>query len=83
MERVLVLESTYCTWHFQIKLKLHSEFIILSIRRKGITLTFTILFSLILINNFIGLFPYIFTTLSNNINITCTPMIKIYIIWMN
>lgn len=41
---------------------IHKEFkIIIGPKIKGITLIFTSLFTLIIINNFIGLFPYIFT----------------------
>lgn len=42
--------------------KLHREFKILTgAKNKGITLIFTSLFIIIVVNNFIGLFPYIFT----------------------
>nr|ADO60615.1 ATP synthase F0 subunit 6 [Omonadus floralis] len=45
---------------------LHSEFkILMGSNYKGSTLIFISLFSLILINNFMGLFPYIFTSTSH------------------
>lgn len=46
---------------------LHKEFKVLlgNPNQKGITLIFVSLFSLILFNNFIGLFPYIFTSTSH------------------
>lgn len=46
---------------------LHKEFTVLlgNPNQKGITLIFVSLFSLILFNNFIGLFPYIFTSTSH------------------
>nr|QWB85798.1 ATP synthase F0 subunit 6 [Arhopalus rusticus] len=45
---------------------LHKEFkILLGINSKGSTLIFISLFSLILFNNFLGLFPYIFTSTSH------------------
>nr|ASY98306.1 ATP synthase F0 subunit 6 [Amorphoscelis chinensis] len=51
-------------WH-TITFKLHSEFKLLigpSKPYKGSTFIFIALFSLILFNNFLGLFPYIFTS---------------------
>nr|ARH54017.1 ATP synthase F0 subunit 6 [Stricticollis tobias] len=45
---------------------LHSEFkILIGENSKGSTLLFISLFSLIMINNFMGLFPYIFTSTSH------------------
>nr|YP_010415149.1 ATP synthase F0 subunit 6 [Tribolium freemani]URX54543.1 ATP synthase F0 subunit 6 [Tribolium freemani] len=45
---------------------LHKEFLtLLGPRNKTLTLTFISLFSLILFNNFLGLFPYIFTSTSH------------------
>nr|ALO70255.1 ATP synthase F0 subunit 6 [Aleochara sp. 1 EF-2015] len=45
---------------------LHNEFkILLGVKIKGSTLIFISLFSLILFNNFLGLFPYIFTSSSH------------------
>nr|APX39188.1 ATP synthase F0 subunit 6 [Chrysolina polita] len=45
--------------------KLHFEFKILTYKNQGSTLMFTSLFSLLLFNNFMGLFPYIFTSTSH------------------
>nr|AXS65484.1 ATP synthase F0 subunit 6 [Silvanidae sp. KM-2017] len=44
---------------------LHKEFKILTMNSKGSTLMFVSVFSLIMINNFMGLFPYIFTSTSH------------------
>nr|AXS65267.1 ATP synthase F0 subunit 6 [Cucujoidea sp. 37 KM-2017] len=44
---------------------LHKEFKILTHNSKGSTLMFTSIFSLIMINNFMGLFPYVFTSTSH------------------
>nr|QUB07167.1 ATP synthase F0 subunit 6 [Sagra femorata] len=44
---------------------MHKEFKLLSGPSKGGTLMFISLFSLIMINNFMGLFPYIFTSTSH------------------
>nr|ALO70569.1 ATP synthase F0 subunit 6 [Eusphalerum torquatum] len=57
-------------WNFiwiKINLTLHKEFKILisNNKIKGSTLIFISLFSLIMFNNFIGLFPYIFTSTSH------------------
>nr|ARH53991.1 ATP synthase F0 subunit 6 [Phyllobrotica quadrimaculata] len=50
----------------KIILTLHKEFkILLSINYQGSTLIFISLFTLILFNNFLGLFPYIFTSTSH------------------
>lgn len=49
-----------------IIIKLHNEFkILLGVKSKGITLIIVSLFFFILINNFIGLIPYIFTRSSH------------------
>nr|YP_009995484.1 ATP synthase F0 subunit 6 [Ochthebius sculptoides]QNP09939.1 ATP synthase F0 subunit 6 [Ochthebius sculptoides] len=50
----------------KICLTLHQEFkILLGNKIKGMTLMFISLFSMILFNNFLGLFPYIFTSSSH------------------
>nr|APX39221.1 ATP synthase F0 subunit 6 [Chrysolina americana] len=49
----------------QIFSKLHLEFKILINKSKGETLIFISVFSLIVFNNFMGLFPYIFTATSH------------------
>nr|YP_009441647.1 ATP synthase F0 subunit 6 [Monotoma quadricollis]AOY39166.1 ATP synthase F0 subunit 6 [Monotoma quadricollis] len=50
---------------FNIIITLHKEFKILINKSNGSTLIFISLFSLILFNNFMGLFPYIFTSTSH------------------
>nr|AML25910.1 ATP synthase F0 subunit 6 [Staphylinidae sp. BMNH 1274216] len=56
-------------WNFlwiKILFVLHNEFkILLGTKIKGSTLIFISLFSIILFNNFMGLFPYIFTSSSH------------------
>nr|ALO71034.1 ATP synthase F0 subunit 6 [Aleocharinae sp. 5 EF-2015] len=56
-------------WNFlwiKIILILHNEFkILLGTKIKGSTLIFISLFSIIVFNNFLGLFPYIFTSSSH------------------
>nr|ALO70963.1 ATP synthase F0 subunit 6 [Aleocharinae sp. 4 EF-2015] len=56
-------------WHFiwiKIIMILHNEFkILLGTKIKGSTLIFISLFSIIMFNNFLGLFPYIFTSSSH------------------
>nr|UYB77579.1 ATP synthase F0 subunit 6 [Philonthus lomatus] len=56
-------------WNFmwiKIMMTLHNEFkILLSNSIKGSTLIFISLFSFIMLNNFLGLFPYIFTSTSH------------------
>nr|AML25840.1 ATP synthase F0 subunit 6 [Staphylinidae sp. BMNH 1274170] len=56
-------------WNFlwvKITITLHNEFkILLGSKIKGSTLIFISLFSMILFNNFLGLFPYIFTSSSH------------------
>lgn len=61
------LPSRYHIFWNNILLTLHKEFkTLLGIRgHKGTTLIFISLFSIILFNNFIGLFPYIFTRTSH------------------
>nr|AYW52341.1 ATP synthase F0 subunit 6 [Entiminae sp. ACP-2013] len=62
---------------------LHKEFknLIKTQNFKGTTLIFISLFSLILFNNFLGLFPYIFTCTSH-INLTLTLSIPLWITFM-
>nr|AML25988.1 ATP synthase F0 subunit 6 [Staphylinidae sp. BMNH 1274232] len=56
-------------WNFlwiTIMMTLHNEFkILMSNKFKGSTLIFISLFSMIMFNNFLGLFPYIFTSSSH------------------
>lgn len=59
--------------------KLHQEFkILLGNKIKGITLIFITIFSLIIFNNFLGLFPYIFTS-SRHLAFSLTLSLPIWI----
>nr|AOY39153.1 ATP synthase F0 subunit 6 [Meropathus sp. BMNH 675618] len=50
----------------KINMILHNEFkVLLGTKIKGMTLIFISLFSMIMFNNFLGLFPYIFTSTSH------------------
>nr|WKU84032.1 ATP synthase F0 subunit 6 [Ocyptamus dimidiatus] len=61
------LPSRYHIIWNNILMTLHKEFKILlgNTNQKGITLIFISLFSMIFFNNFLGLFPYIFTSTSH------------------
>lgn len=60
--------------------KLHAEFRVLigNIPKQGMTLTFLALFFFIVINNFIGLFPYIFTS-SSHLTLTLTLALPLWL----
>uniref|UniRef100_UPI0030E0BD71 ATP synthase F0 subunit 6 n=1 Tax=Byasa confusa TaxID=3078925 RepID=UPI0030E0BD71 len=62
----IIPNRQFILWNFILN-KLHNEFKILlgNIKIKGSTLIFISLFSFILFNNFLGLFPYIFTSTSH------------------
>nr|ARH54199.1 ATP synthase F0 subunit 6 [Coleoptera sp. 2 AH-2016] len=62
-----LIPSRFNMWWKLISNSLHKEFKILisSKNSNGSTLMFISLFSLIIMNNFIGLFPYIFTSTSH------------------
>nr|YP_010693548.1 ATP synthase F0 subunit 6 [Scolytoplatypus wugongshanensis]WCB99739.1 ATP synthase F0 subunit 6 [Scolytoplatypus wugongshanensis] len=61
---------------------IHNEFkILLSKFNKGSSMIFTTLFLMILINNFMGLFPYIFTS-SSHMNFTMTFSIPLWLTFM-
>nr|ALO70400.1 ATP synthase F0 subunit 6 [Bolitobius castaneus] len=70
---ILIIPSVYwiipSRWNFiwmKITLTLHNEFkILMGKNSKGNSLIFISLFSIILFNNFLGLFPYIFTSSSH------------------
>nr|AOY39712.1 ATP synthase F0 subunit 6 [Scolytinae sp. BMNH 1043001] len=66
-----------------ISTSMHSEFKILikSPIHKGSTLIFSSLFIMIMLNNFLGLFPYIFTS-SSHMNFTLTLSLPLWISFM-
>nr|ASM41800.1 ATP synthase F0 subunit 6 [Stictoleptura succedanea] len=66
-----------------IILILHKEFKVLigNINSKGSTLIFISLFSIILFNNFLGLFPYIFTSTSH-MTLTLTLALPLWLTFM-
>nr|YP_009995497.1 ATP synthase F0 subunit 6 [Ochthebius uniformis]QNP09952.1 ATP synthase F0 subunit 6 [Ochthebius uniformis] len=66
----------------KICLILHKEFkTLLGNKIKGMTLMFISLFSMILFNNFLGLFPYIFTS-SSHLVLTLTLALPLWISFM-
>nr|YP_009048683.1 ATP synthase F0 subunit 6 [Byasa alcinous]AHZ89277.1 ATP synthase F0 subunit 6 [Byasa alcinous] len=84
----IIPNRQFILWNFILN-KLHNEFKILSGNKniKGSTLIFISLFSFILFNNFLGLFPYIFTstshlTISLSISLTLWLSFMFYG-WMN
>nr|ALO76135.1 ATP synthase F0 subunit 6 [Aphodius sp. APH01] len=60
-----LIPSRYSFLWNKVIMSLHLEFKILLGKFKGSTLMFISLFSMILFNNFLGLFPYIFTSTSH------------------
>nr|YP_006575956.1 ATP synthase F0 subunit 6 [Aporia crataegi]AER26668.1 ATP synthase F0 subunit 6 [Aporia crataegi]AXU98815.1 ATP synthase F0 subunit 6 [Aporia crataegi]QWT29599.1 ATP synthase F0 subunit 6 [Aporia crataegi] len=72
----------FILWKFII-MKLHNEFkILLNFKKnKGSTFIFISLFSYILFNNFLGLFPYIFTSTSH-LTISLTLSISFWLSFM-
>nr|AVN68346.1 ATP synthase F0 subunit 6 [Euphyllodromia sp. Z257] len=79
----LIPNRLFMLW-FNMMINLHKEFKILigfkSIN-KGMTLIFISLFSLIMINNFMGLFPYMFTSTSHLI-MTLTMALPLWMSFM-
>nr|WKU84124.1 ATP synthase F0 subunit 6 [Salpingogaster sp. ECU13] len=71
-----LLPSRFHIIWINIMKTLHKEFFILlgNSNQKGLTLIFISLFSMILFNNFMGLFPYIFTSTSH---LTLTLMLAL------
>nr|AQD17640.1 ATP synthase F0 subunit 6 [Callosobruchus chinensis] len=66
----------------KINLILHKEFkILLNHKSQGSTLMFISLFTLILFNNFLGLFPYIFTSTSHLV-LTLTLALPLWLSFM-
>nr|URX53451.1 ATP synthase F0 subunit 6 [Incisitermes minor] len=69
------------TWNL-LTTKLHNEFkTLLGKESKGSTFLFVSLFSLILFNNFLGLFPYIFTSTSH-LTMTLTMALPLWASFM-
>nr|AML25631.1 ATP synthase F0 subunit 6 [Staphylinidae sp. BMNH 1274679] len=72
-------------WNFlwiSMIMTLHNEFkVLLGNKIKGSTLIFISLFSLILFNNFLGLFPYIFTS-SSHLIMTLTLALPLWLSFM-
>nr|URX53284.1 ATP synthase F0 subunit 6 [Glyptotermes sp. 11 AB-2022a] len=61
-----LIPSRHTTMWNMLLMKLHNEFkTLMGEKNKGSTLMFISLFSLILFNNFLGLFPFIFTSTSH------------------
>lgn len=77
-----IIPSRYNLIWNQITQKLHSEFkILINSPHNGRTLIFIALFSIILFNNFLGLFPYIFTS-SSHIVITLSLALPLWLAFM-
>nr|YP_010004110.1 ATP synthase F0 subunit 6 [Appias lyncida]QNR01216.1 ATP synthase F0 subunit 6 [Appias lyncida] len=78
----LIPNRHFILWKFIIN-KLHNEFkILLNINNnKGSTFIFISLFSFILFNNFLGLFPYIFTSTSH-LSISLTISLSLWLTFM-
>ena len=74
-----IIPSRYNIFWNQIIIKLYSEFkILINSPNNGRTLIFIALFSIIIFNNFLGLFPYIFTS-SSHIVITLTLALPLWL----
>nr|AML26381.1 ATP synthase F0 subunit 6 [Staphylinidae sp. BMNH 1274633] len=68
-------------WIMLIKI-LHQEFkVLIGVKIKGSTLMFISLFSIILFNNLLGLFPYIFTS-SSHLAMTLTLALPLWLSFM-
>nr|APX40126.1 ATP synthase F0 subunit 6 [Chaetocnema arida] len=78
-----VIPSRLNMMWMKIIMTLHKEFKILinNYKSKGSTLIFISLFSLILFNNFLGLFPYIFTSTSH-MTLTLTLSLPLWLSFM-
>nr|AML26097.1 ATP synthase F0 subunit 6 [Staphylinidae sp. BMNH 1274257] len=77
-----LIPSRYNYIWIKILLILHNEFkILLTSKFKGSSLIFITLFSMILFNNFLGLFPYIFTS-SSHLIMTLTLALPLWLSFM-
>nr|YP_010827577.1 ATP synthase F0 subunit 6 [Galinthias amoena]WFD61173.1 ATP synthase F0 subunit 6 [Galinthias amoena] len=79
----LIPNRTMIMWNFIIN-KLHEEFKLLIGKKKiskGSTFIFISIFSIILFNNFLGLFPYIFTSTSHMV-MTLTLALPLWLCFM-
>nr|QIV24631.1 ATP synthase F0 subunit 6 [Rhipidocerus australasiae] len=81
-QSIWLIPSRHSILWTNILMILHKEFkLLLGTQSKGSTLTFISLFSLILFNNFMGLFPYIFTSTSH-MTLTLTLALSLWISFM-
>nr|YP_009441816.1 ATP synthase F0 subunit 6 [Simianus niponicus]AOY39452.1 ATP synthase F0 subunit 6 [Simianus niponicus] len=78
-----IIPSRINSLWMKISLTLHKEFkILLNINKmKGTTLLFISLFSMIMFNNFLGLFPYIFTSTSH-LSLTLSLALPLWLSFM-
>nr|YP_009312768.1 ATP synthase F0 subunit 6 [Ducetia japonica]AOV63730.1 ATP synthase F0 subunit 6 [Ducetia japonica] len=78
-----LLPSRFNIIWYNILITLHKEFKLLlgSNKNLGATLIFVSLFSLILFNNFLGLFPYVFTS-SSHLTMTLTLALPLWLSFM-
>nr|YP_009441790.1 ATP synthase F0 subunit 6 [Pelecotoma fennica]AOY39361.1 ATP synthase F0 subunit 6 [Pelecotoma fennica] len=77
-----VIPSRFNLLWTKISLTLHNEFkILIGEKTKGSTIMFASLFNLILFSNFIGLFPYIFTS-SSHLTMTLSLALPLWLSFM-
>nr|YP_009756941.1 ATP synthase F0 subunit 6 [Lepidocyrtus fimetarius]QIM14969.1 ATP synthase F0 subunit 6 [Lepidocyrtus fimetarius] len=77
-----VINSKMNKFFIQLKTTLHKEFkMLLSKENKGASFIFITLFFFILMNNFFGLFPYIFTS-SSHLSMTLTLALPLWLSFM-
>nr|URX54010.1 ATP synthase F0 subunit 6 [Glyptotermes sp. 14 AB-2022a] len=77
-----LIPSRYTMMWNKLLMNLHNEFkTLLSVKVRGSSFIFIALFSLILFNNFLGLFPYIFTSTSH-LTMTLTLALPLWLSFM-